>query len=571
MLYSVCGMTFGMVIKFPFTFTLFMFAVVFSLSVSAEGQNTPFDVKKFIAPEIEKMPAPQIWEGVNGVEIPISTASEKAREHVKQGFSLVYAQWDIEAYRHFCAAIKSDPDCLMAYCGIALSLAKPYNEFVVYQRAAVSRMLDLMEADKRDELAGKPTHFPELEREFCAAVATLVSSDPRVAVALFQRLSDKYPKFLQAEVLLLFFKRGSYDEYGDPSEAQKLVLERTQKLLKTHPNNSIVLGFWLSLNATAPLDKEHVKKELLPIAKRLVSKNPNVPSWQYMLGHYARKAGESDLAETAFLASIKAYQSWMQSTGASVDDCEGWVKASCYLAHVYYERGDFEKSIQLAKTLRKTPLNAKRPLSKGNAILLWRAYNLPARLYAARGKKGDMNKALQSLPRKKELQAFIEHPKFPTLAGAYINALDFYIKARKAVDANDLSAAQVLRQGVFHKQIAAMEKVKSGVRQMPDFSHYLVACNSLAVYDNELAGLIAIKGRKKSRVVALTRFLAAREKQRQNFAILPPMVPQLMENRLGEYYESIGDLKEALNAYREGEARIPGNHISLQGIKRCEK
>ena len=178
----------------------------------------------------------------------IASPSEKARNHVKQGFGLVHAQWDFEAYRHFCVALQEDPDCLMAYSGVALALAKPHNEYVSYRRAAVGRMLDLMEADKKAAQEGAVSRYPEMEKEFAAAVATLVSTSPRTAGAMFHKLGTQYPHFLQARLLALFLSRGGYDMTGDPTPGQLVAVKRARVFLEKYRDNPMVIGFWLSLN-----------------------------------------------------------------------------------------------------------------------------------------------------------------------------------------------------------------------------------------------------------------------------------------------------------------------------------
>ncbi len=530
-------------------------------------EKVPFTLDLVIAPVLKNMAVPVSREKIDGVNMAISSPSEKAQAHVKQGFALVHAQWDFEAYRHFCVALQEDPDCLMAYCGVALALAKPHNEYVAYRRAAVGRMLDLMEVDKKAELDGAVTRFPSVEKEFAAAVATLVSTSPRTAGALFHRIGMEYPHFLQAQLLALFLSRGGYDAMGDPTPGQTLAVKRAREFFKKHPENPMVIGFWLSLNAEAPNSSINLKDDLLPYAQKLVGINPEMPSWQHVLGHYAWRVGDYELAAKAFRTSADLYAKWMKDEGVSVNDCEGYVKAKCYLANTLYQQGDFDAALKVAEELRSEKLDVARPRSNGNAILMWRAYNLTARLYAARGAKGDIEKALKSLPGKKELSAFAHHAKYPTLAGVYTDALSIYMGCRKAIDAKDLKGASILHRVVFRKHIMALAKVAKGATQVSDYSHYLRAGNSLSIYDMELAGLIAMHGPENTRIVALGRFLAARDKQHIPSMMMPPITLSPMENRMGEYYLGAGAVKDALDAYTQGIQRYVGNAASMKGVE----
>ncbi len=529
----------------------------------------PFTMDLVVDERVAKMATPEMRPEMVGVKMAISSPSEKARAYVKTGFALVHAQWDFEAYRHFCAALAEDQDCLMAYCGVTLALAKPHNEYAKYRMAAVTRMLDLVDADEARVKAGNVERFPAVEKGFVLATATLVSASPRAAGMMFQRLGEKFPHLIQARLLSVFLTRGGYDVLGSPTPEQKLAITNTRKLLHEYPTNPMVLGFWLSLNAEAPASSINIKKDILPYARYLANKCPGVPSWQHALGHYEWRAGNYLLAENAFTRAADLYGRWMKREGVGVNDCEGYVRAKCYLANTLYQRGSFLAAMKVARELRAIKLDPARPTSPGNQILLWRAYSLPARLYIAHGADGDMDRALKSFPGKEELRHFVEHPKSPTLAGVYTEALSAYLGCRKAIDDKAMAAAGVLHKKTFRRYIVAMAKVANGAKRSADYSHYFNAGSSLAIYDMELAGLVAMHGAQDMRMTASNWFRSARDKQGLASMMMPPLVMTAMENRLAEYYLAIGKHQEALDAYTAGEKRYPNNVASMLGIKRC--
>lgn len=530
-------------------------------------ETEPFSLDLVVSPRVAAMPAPQLWDGVEGIRMLVSSPSEQARSHVKQGFGLVHSQWDFEAYRHFCAAIKEDPDCLLAYCGLTLALAKPYNEYVSYQRAAVDRMLTLMEDDQE---AGK---YPDVEKQFAAAVATLVATSPRGAGVLFLKLSDQFPGVIQARLLALFLSRGGYDVLGDPTAGQENAIVKIRQLLKKNSENPMVISFWLNLNAEAPPHVVDPATELLPYARQLVKINPKMPAWQYVLGHYEWRSGHYDLAAEAFTQSADLYAVWMKQNKISINDCEGYLKAKCYLVNTLYQKGDFDAALKMAQELRENPLDSKRLESNGNAMLLWRISSLPARLYMAvdstqTGTK-NLDMALKSLASAKEVKAFVADSQTPSLAGVYIDALRIYLGARKAILKKDFTAASNLQAVTLRKHIMALAKVSQGARRFADYSHFLRAGNSLSIYEMELAGLIALHSSPKLRAVANARFLAARDKQLVPSMMMPPLVLNPMENRLGECYLAADDGQGALDAYAQGEKRYPNNKASLQGMRKA--
>ena len=193
----------AVMLKYLTVLLLFISAAVLPAQKAVEKKK-PFQLEQVVNPRIAKMAVPVLRPESVGIKMPVSSPSAKAREHVKQGFALIHAQWDFEAYRHFCAALVEDPDCMLAYCGVTLALVKPYGEYVEYRNAAVTRMIDLIEADDKALKTGKPARFPKLEKQFAYAVANLVSNSPQTAGAMMKTLAKQYPKVLQAKLLGVF-------------------------------------------------------------------------------------------------------------------------------------------------------------------------------------------------------------------------------------------------------------------------------------------------------------------------------------------------------------------------------
>jgi len=126
-----------------------------------EPRKESFVIEDVIHPVIAALPTPEFHEGIVSTPSAVTARNEAAQRHVQQGIALIQAAWDFEAYRHFCEAVRADPECLMAYWGIGLALAAPNNEFMMQRMRAVERMLDLMEAE-----AGR-SGIPTICRQGC--------------------------------------------------------------------------------------------------------------------------------------------------------------------------------------------------------------------------------------------------------------------------------------------------------------------------------------------------------------------------------------------------------------------
>lgn len=547
---------------------------MFSVMVIATGTNgfcedaKPFELSQVVHARVAGMEPPGLRPGTVGVQMTISSPSEKAREHVRQGFALVHAQWDFEAYRHFCAALAEDADCLMAYCGVTLALVQPFSEYADQRRAAVTKMLDLVDLDDQGVKEGRAQRYTVMEKKFTSAIAALVSMDPQTAGAIFDKIADEHPQLIQARLIGLFLGRGGYDVVDEASETRRQALEKTRALMQQYPENPMITGFWLVMNAEVPASAMDIKREILPHARRLVKKCPRVPTWQHALGHFEWRAGNYELAERAFDRAIDLYADWMESDAVTMNDCEGYLKAKCYLANTLYQRGDFDGAMKVARELRALKPDPARPRSAGNHFILWRAYTLPARLYMARGAEGDLDRALESLPSRDELDAFASHPDFPTLAGVYVETLSAYIGSRKALEDKSLADAVTLRNITMRSRIQKLAEVVDGAMKSSDYTHYFNAGSSLTVYDMELAGLIALNGETDSKTVALNWFMSARDRQGIPSLMMSPLVLSPMENRLGECYLRMEKNADAYEAYQDGLRRYPNNMASLLGLKR---
>jgi tetratricopeptide (TPR) repeat protein len=536
---------------------------------STDPATVPFHMASVVHPRVSELGPPKMMKSMSGVQMRITSSSAKARKHVRQGFALIHAQWNFEAYRHFAAALVIDPDCLMAYAGVTMALIQPFNEYADCRGAAVLKMLDISDADKSRLAQGKAGRFSTAERGFADAVAALVSQNPQSAGDMFLQVTKDDADCIQAKLITLFLNRGGYNVANEPSQSRLDALREAQRLMDNYPDNWMVMGFWLMINAEAPFSVVDIKKEILPHARYLAKNCPDVPSWQHALGHFEWRAGNYLLAERAFRRAIKLYEEWMQDQGVGLNDCEGYVKSQCYLANTLFQRDDFTGAMKVAMHLRGLKLDSSRPRSAGNQIILWRAYHLPARLYLGTDTGANLLKALESLPPKEEIGDFVNHPVFPTLAGVYIEALAAYIGSRKAIHEQMLEDAVLMRNSTLRGLIKKLARVVDGAMMSADFTHYFNAGSSLAVYDTELAGLIAAAGDEGTRSTALNHFMSARDKQGVPSLMMPPLVLSAMENRIGDYYHSVGRHANAYEAYYQGLQRYPHNMASLVGIQQA--
>src|ERR1700736_2977353 len=78
--------------------------------------------------DVSSAPKAAILEGVGNTRHPVSTSNAEAQRFFAQGLGLIYAFNHEEAARSFQRAAELEPNCAMAYWGIALAVGPNYND-----------------------------------------------------------------------------------------------------------------------------------------------------------------------------------------------------------------------------------------------------------------------------------------------------------------------------------------------------------------------------------------------------------------------------------------------------------
>lgn len=145
---------------------------------------------------------PPLFDDLGSHHVPIATRSEQAQRYFDQGMRLYYGFNHAEATRAFEEAARLDPDCVMAWWGVALAAGPNYNSPIDEERnrravAATQKAVALApQADER-------------ERAFVAALATRYSADPsrdrkaldEAYAAAMRDLARRRPDDLEAQTL----------------------------------------------------------------------------------------------------------------------------------------------------------------------------------------------------------------------------------------------------------------------------------------------------------------------------------------------------------------------------------
>ena len=529
----------------------------------AAKEKKPFTIDQVIHPVVAALPAHEFYDPIVSIPMAISSRTNLAQRHVLQGMAYIQAAWDFEAYRHFCAAVQADPDCLMAYWGIGLALAAPNNQFAHERMVAVERMLNLMDATVMAGGREIPLATP-MEQQYALALATLFSLRAGEAVKAFRDLSESFPNNLQAKCLAIYLQRDGYDEFGAANFGQELAVEQMEKVVEKNKNNVGVLSFWAMLHAEAPEATTKLREQILPVVRKIARKAPDFPPYQQLLGHFEWRCGNHHLAEVALSRATTLYAAHMKKHKLSFHECDGWIRCQLYLATAMHSRGKFNEAMKIALQLAKVEVDDKRLSSSGANLVIWEARTLPARLYLARGWKGDFEQAISTLPGKNDPQLF----KDRTLSIFYLEALRQYLECRRSLQDGDRDTAHKFRVALS-ETVQRMMGLQNNATRSSSISEYVRAVTALEVYTAEARGLVALAGDRTERMIARDWFKTAAEKQQRPSLLMPPVVVSPMEARLADFFSQTGVLPRAAETYQAALRRRPNDLAVLQGYRQA--
>lgn len=479
----------------------------------------------------------------------VTAATEKAQAHVVQGLNHLNGGWEFEASRHFAAAMKEDPECLLAHWGMTMCLLSPTPETNEARIASSERLLELINQGKGSEL----------ERGYAFGLIKYLSDGVNEAANAFHKVSTKYPNDLQTAILAALFSRSGYDDFGEPTPDQEKSEKTLEDLIAKHPDSPLPLHALLLIRAEAPDLTDSVE-----LARKLTQMAPNYPPYYHLLGHYEWRSGNHGKAASAFGRATTLYERWQEANGATVADCPEWVKSECYRIVAVSSLGDFETAYAAARRVAEIPLPENRLGSAGARILLWETRTLPARLLMKRGLPGNTQEALNSLPKPDALKPTREI----SLASWWIDSLRIALDAKLSAEQGKLEEAKITAAALA-KHGEAFEKLQGAAAQGGERSAWHRAFRATEVLASELNGRIALASPKNAQGSAYNWFRSATDRQRPASLMFPPAILAPMASRVGDYFMAMNRAKDATEVYEEALAQFPNDIDTMTSLQQA--
>lgn len=507
-----------------------MAILLLGVANAAKPEIPPVDA--VISKLVSELPEPSAPNLEGGVQLAISTADERAAAHVSWGLTCLHTGWDFEAYRHFCAALKRDPECLMAHWGVVVALLQGDAGLTGERSAAASRMLEL--ADKN--------LVPDIEKRYVFALTKLLADGPQEAASAFGSIAENYPNDIQAAVLQSLFARGGYDEAGDATPDQVRAEESIRALAKQNPSRLFVRYALLAVRAEATTIDDD-----LALARELAAAAPDYPPVQHLLGHYEWRSGYHTRAAAAFAKSSSQFADWAAASKLQPVDCAGWTKAECYRAVALASKGDYEAALAAAKAVAAIEVAPAKAASEGGRMVLWEAKSLPARLLLRRADPGDYELALKSLPSSEVAQKYADK----TLVVWSWQAISSVAAGKFAVEKGNLEEAREVQDDLTQvgENFVKTRQIAVGIGER---SPWMRAFRMMEVMASELRGSIALAGDKDGRGSAFNWFQSAIDRQTPATLMMPPAVILPMEARMGDYWLGEKEWLKAIDVLDQG-------------------
>ena len=518
-----------------------MAVMAYSAEVSTVEDAIPASVKALAEPTMANFPG--------GVRMAVTTTSEEAQAHVNQGMNHLHGGWEFEACRHFAAAMRKDPDCLLAHWGMVMCLLTPNPETGEARNAATDRLYHLVES-------GKGT---ELERGYAYGLVKYIEEGPSGASNAFRKVAGNFPNDMQANVFAALFGRSGFDDSGAPTPDQEVSEKLLLSLIEKNPQSPIPLNALLTIRAEGPN-----LSASLPMARKLCQMSPDYAPYFHLLGHYEWRCGDHGKAASAFGRASTYLEKWMKENKAGVADCPEWVRAECYRVVSLVSKGEFDTAYAASRQIAATPFPDDRSASPGARALLWDAKTLPARILLHRGLRGNAKEAMVSLPKPEEMMKYRDK----SLAYWWVDGLRIALEAQRLIDADDLKQAKQVSDALTHHG-EAMVKTQSAATESGERSAWTRAFRALEVLASDIRGRLALAGPKADIGSAYNWFASAADRQHPAPMLFPPMILTPMSIHIGDYFLKVDRTEDAIEAYERALTSFPNDMNALAGLKKA--
>jgi peroxiredoxin len=297
-----------------------------------------------------------LMKGIPQLVFPVTTKNPEARKFIEQGIAQLHAYWYFEAERSFRQAATLDPECAMAYWGMARSNVNnmgrvkgfcekawakrekvtPRERAYIEALAIWADVAPLPTADKPDEKAGdkKPNDRQKRRDAYIAAMRKLV---------------ETYPDDIEAKALLAHELQESTSGNKAKEDETEALLQKVLAANPRHPIHHYRIHLWDKAGNDKALDSAHLNGVSMPASAHM---------W-HMEGHtYVQLKRYADAA-TSQEASARTDHAHMQRVGILPDQIFNYAHNNQWLVEDLGFIGRVNDALAVAKNLVENPRHPK--------------------------------------------------------------------------------------------------------------------------------------------------------------------------------------------------------------------
>jgi tetratricopeptide (TPR) repeat protein len=279
----------------------------------------------------EKLPGP-LFDGLGDLHRPVTTTSPRAQRYFDQGLALLFGFNHKEAIRSFQSAAKIDPDCAMAYWGVAYAYGPHVNK-PMSKEDSHAAWVALQQAIARKANASRreQAYINALEKRYQAQ-----HRDDRLALdqafaGAMRELVKQYPDDLDAQTLFAesLMNTMPWDYWTkdrSPKPETEEVFAALRHVMARNPQHPGANHFYIHAVEAGP------NPELgLPAADRLLRFAPAAGHLVHMPAHIYIRVGQYHDATVANELAVKSDRYYIRHCRA-----QGFYPGAYYPHNLYF-------------------------------------------------------------------------------------------------------------------------------------------------------------------------------------------------------------------------------------------
>lgn len=464
----------------------------------------------------------------------VSTISPMAHKLVLEGLTLIILCEDVIAYEKFRMALRLDPNCLMAHCGMLMCLRGYDTDYLSPVKASYDAIAKLVQS---------PMCIPK-EKAYAVLVFSSLQneSNSKATVLCAKKICDEWKRDPYATMIYASLLRAQSGDPEGEEERNRQAKEIIDKYLEQHPESVAALFTSAYQEAFA----EQISDATFAKAEKLVALHTESTSCYQLLGHLQFRRGDYIKASQSFQTAEKlALQNEKRFRIPRARNL-AWYRAISYRAVAEFCAGHYDTADKLAAKVVQVRVEGKYPKSAGSLFQMWEGRTLQLRLLLARPQLPNQVLVLKANPAPLPKECSATPQLVQSLCHAYQTA--FYEKKR----GNSLAP---LTQFDKMQEVVMQLYHATDLDYMYHQFHLERILQFVAIYGAEVRALSF----PDSAELWLSEAVA---NQQYDKCLYPPLVPYPLEWRLAQHYLTTKQYQKAIEACTQGLKRFP-NHAGV--------